>query len=224
MKFPSLSIENSNIPKTNCLPITRRRKEKRTIYFHLRFDVSLNDAIDPTGERGGERDPWIPGVAVARRGATGSEPILLWPARWRDSKGRWATNANRWPCESYGKGNRAAIEMIRYSRHGARTFLPSQAFHKMYTFARRQSKAAPLAGTARPKIGGNCAPTAHKFRAGPKVVPVRGGISWMNLVDETGDLERERMVEEIVVTGNFKNCSSYGIVNFLSLESRISEF
>lgn len=88
MKFPSLSIENSNIPKTNCLPITRRRKEKRTIYFHLRFDVSLNDAIDPTGERGGERDPWIPGVAVARRGATGSEPILLWPARWRDSKGR----------------------------------------------------------------------------------------------------------------------------------------
>lgn len=53
MKFPSLSIENSNIPKTNCLPITRRRKEKRTIYFHLRFDVSLNDAIDPTGERGG---------------------------------------------------------------------------------------------------------------------------------------------------------------------------
>lgn len=46
----------------------------------------------------------------------------------------------------------------------------------------------------------------------------------MNLVDETGDLERERMVEEIVVTGNFKNCSSYGIVNFLSLESRISEF
>lgn len=55
MKFPSLSIENSNIPKTNCLPITRRRKEKRTIYFHLRFDVSLNDAIDPTGERGGGR-------------------------------------------------------------------------------------------------------------------------------------------------------------------------
>lgn len=68
------------------------------------------------------------------------------------------------------------------------------------------------------------APTTHKFRAGPKVVPVRGGISWMNLVDETGDLEREGIVEEIVVTGNFKNCSSYGIVNFLSLESRISEF
>lgn len=42
--------------------------------------------------------------------------------------------------------------------------------------------------------------------------------------DETGDLEREGIVEEIVVTGNFKNCSSYGIVNFLSLESRISEF
>lgn len=57
-----------------------------------------------------------------------------------------------------------------------------------------------------------------------QVVPVRGGISWMNLVDETGDLEREGIVEEIVVTGNFKNCSSYGIVNFLSLESRISEF
>lgn len=80
-------------------------------------------------------------------------------------------------CESlepYGKGNRAAIEMIRYSRHGARTFLPSQAFHKMYTFARRQSKAAPLAGTARPKDRRKLC--ADEFRAEPDVViPVRGG-------------------------------------------------
>lgn len=75
MKFPSLSIENSNIPKTNCLPITRRRKEKRTIYFHLRFDVSLNDAIDPTGERGG-----------GGRGIRGSQA-----SRWRGEERREAS-------------------------------------------------------------------------------------------------------------------------------------
>ena len=79
--------------------------------------------------------------------------------------------------------------MIRYSRHGARTFLPSQAFHKMYTFARRQSKAAPLAGTARPKDRRKLC--ADEFRAEPGVViPVRDVGDEIRMDDLEGEAEK----------------------------------
>lgn len=92
-----------------------------------------------------------------KRGATGSEPILLWPATDREIR-KGGEPRMRIVGRPYGKGNRAAIEMIRYSRHGARTFLPSQAFHDIRLCPTPVEDSASCRHRGASKhLGGNCA-------------------------------------------------------------------
>lgn len=159
----------------------------RILLFEIRYVVERRNRSSGRGkETEIERDREIAGVAVARQGATGSEPILLWPARCRDSKGRWATNANRWSRMEKEIERRSRWFVIRGTEPG-RSFLlrHSTRCTRLPDASRRQRL---LQAPRVRKIGGNCAPTS--FEQSPTLLSLFAVGDEIRMDDLEGEAEK----------------------------------